>query len=153
PAAQEPAYQAFQRVRGRDPADLRCALTPRLKDPRPEVRAAAVRALLFADRDGASAPDVAGRLQDESADVRRWAAYFFTRRPTEQAGLVAPGLVKCLEDPDPRVRADAALALGQGDPQAALPALERLVKTETDKQVREVAGEVLQALREADDPD
>jgi HEAT repeat protein len=140
---------------------------PRLDDPDPAVRAAAVRGitgdrhilvkmlddedpdvrLLVVERLG-DAEALVRALKDEHAGVRREAAYCL-------AGLGAaacPAICKALEDESPRVRAAGALAVmsiryrkdywGPAECKAFSSALKRL-RNDRDPDVRRQAAEAL----------
>jgi HEAT repeat protein len=158
---------------------------PSLDDPNPAVRVAALRAL---SRDDGDVDVLIKALQDEDADVRLVAAMRLHGRG-RQAGksakalivllkdkhkgvrreaiealsaigaAAAPALVEALADPDPHVRAGAALALSDvGTPKEsrtrfpeekamAVPALERLLNDE-DPDVRKNATRAMEDIRE-----
>ena len=157
--------------------------TPALKDKNPAVRVAAIRAmgwhgeanlliealqddnadvrLVAAQHLGAQGPEgerraaaLVGALKDAHAGVRREAAETLCWIGPESA----PALYHALTDPDPRVRAGAALALGdvggpkqgrvraQGEAQRVLPLLSKLLGDE-DAEVRRNAADTLKVLR------
>jgi HEAT repeat protein len=113
---------------GNDPTSARAALealVDTLKDRRPNVRAAVVRALpapqldrLFSESGTTCADALVAALSDPSDEVRAAAARKAYRNPSrmnppDPRQLLGP-LMKALEsDPSPAVRREAALSLGQ----------------------------------------
>lgn len=109
-----------------------------LSDPDPDVRVAALEALLAARVDGLG-DRVTAWLADPEARVRRAAADALARQPTQSS--VAP-LSRVLGDPDATVRAAAARALGASvAPAAVVALLGRL--DDTDADVREAVASAL----------
>jgi len=111
-----------------------------LADSRPGVRAGAAAALGECVWPTRGAP---GELREE----REWAAIM--------AGVstACPGLIRCLKDADPQVRAAAAATLGKFglEPSAIVPALAEALN-DRDPQVRRAAALALGFFREAAAP-
>src|SRR5262249_6297027 len=125
-----------------DPAAARTLLA----DPEPAVRSTALGAL---QRLGAlSADELAARLVDEAAPVRRPAAGVAAAWPSD----ATPGLVALLSDQDDAVVEVAAWACGEQDP-AAAGAVARLREVATkheDALCREAAVAALGAIGDPD---
>jgi HEAT repeat protein len=110
-----------------DPAAAAGALAEAMRDPSAPVRDAAQKALAqLAARAAVDPPPavIAALSEDGSADVRASAASFLGGFIKNPKGVVGP-LVRALKDGDPRVRYEAANALGRLGPGAreAVPAL------------------------------
>jgi HEAT repeat protein len=96
------------------------SLVEKLSDPDPEVRCAAIRALVLLDSHRA-VEVVVGMLADPDITVRWYASGCLHDIGDERA---VPALSESLRrDPDPQVRGTAAYALGGIGSPAAIPAL------------------------------
>lgn len=114
---------------------------PCLDDSDPEVRIAALEALLVA-RAGGLSERILPWLGDADPRVRRAAAEGLYRAPSLAA--VVP-LGRILSDPDPQVRAVAARALGATESSTAvIPLLGRL--DDSEPEVREAAASALSRI-------
>lgn len=104
-------------------------LAKALGDESPDVRAAAAGSLsLAADLDEPARAALARATADEDVNVRRAALGVLVNRPdTDTAVLTAR-----LTDPDPTVRYWAVFGLGSHRDEAALAALEKLLKQDDD---------------------
>jgi len=128
--------EAMEMPRMRAPADAGNAAALASADPDERERA-------VLDFEGDLAELVPLATEDPSADVRRAVVQRLAdgERPVERAALR-----RALEDADPEVLVEAALALSALDEKTAIPALERL-RAHPDPEVRAVADEALDALR------
>lgn len=125
-------------------ASARRIATPLLDDPDPDIRIAALDALLLSGSEGLGAR-VLSWLGDSEARVRRAAAEALSRAPVPEA--VGP-LGRTLSDPDTSVRVASAKALGaSGLPRAVAPLLGRL--DDSDPEVREAAVAALARIHDA----
>ena len=124
--------RAARRLFDLSPGVVRRVALPALDDPDPEVRVAALEALMEARARGLGAR-VAPWLGDADPRVRRAAAVSLTRDPSKDAVSV---LGRVLSDPESSVRIAAAKALGASGTRAAVvPLLGRL--DDSDPDVRE----------------
>lgn len=128
-------------------------LLKRLEDPESEVREATLfglRTLVDETRDHGLLPAVHARLADKSVGVRNEALILL--RDMKRAESVEPILNRSLKDPEPLVRANAALALGAVGPAAAKTATPHLIETlrDEDPKVVESAWRALSLVNQKD---
>jgi HEAT repeat protein len=118
-------------------------LTEALKDPKPQVRLAAVDTLeTLGDNAARAAPRLAWALLDPDRFVRWAAARALGRMTPEAAGAdaVVPYLIRMLDDPDLDLRLIAAQSLERYGPAAktAVPALAKTTR-KGDPEIRRAA--------------
>ena len=138
-----------------DPKEALALLLPAVKDPSPEVRAAALAALPEIADDPDIAAAIKEALSDPSPDVVRAAAVAAAQRPALGADIQAAlsqavgPLTLRLTDPNLEVRLAAIRALGKLKDAAAISSLQSVL---TDKDPK-VVQEAVRALSESDAPD
>ncbi|MDH7569021.1 MAG: HEAT repeat domain-containing protein [Armatimonadota bacterium] len=150
------AAQALGRIG--DPAACE-PLLALLKDPARRVVLEALRALGSEDVDlpgrrvGAgdwrAVPALAECLRGDDVEIRLAAlgalASIFARDPRARSDVLVADLIGALEDPDPRVRAAAAAALGESGAQTGVTALAKALR-DAAWQVRAAAASALGSL-------
>jgi HEAT repeat protein len=128
----------------RGPAEDTSSLAEDLRSDSPYVRARAYR--ILGERDD-SAACFAYALCDSRPQIRLEAADALACFPHSTADAV-PALVDALEDEDPRIRCQAAVALGKAGSRAeeASLALHKAAEKDPDPYVQECAGVALRDL-------
>jgi HEAT repeat protein len=133
--------------------DLAAAILARIFDALPEVRHAALEAVgKLAHRGALGFPgamgDVIRSTRDDSELVRAEAAVATALLPADPAHPALPVLSALLEDPSPRVRREAAAALGDlGDRNAARALNDHLA--DPDEETRFEAAFALASMRDS----
>jgi HEAT repeat protein len=96
------------------------------------------------DHGVASRPDLLAVVSDQSAGEARATACWLLGRMNDSRAL--PPLTAALYDPDPRIRAEAARALGSLDHPEAVPALIAVLESDADADTRMAAAYALGLL-------
>ncbi len=130
------------------------ALIGAARDEAPDVRAGVMMDLGgYGNRVGVEFPAVVEALGDPAIEVRLWAAITLGQRirPGSPPSQRVPGLAKLLDDPEGRVRAAAAAALGRIglDAEDALPSLRASAAAALDDATREEARQAIVAIETA----
>lgn len=105
------------------PADARQLLIDALNDPDSQTRISAIWALGSA-RDASAGPEIARMYGSDDAGVRKMAVYALGSMPADAGG---EALVKALEDTQPDVQWNAAIALARHGRHEGVPVLRRML--------------------------
>ncbi|MFZ5469551.1 MAG: HEAT repeat domain-containing protein [Myxococcota bacterium] len=116
-------------------------LSPKLQSPHPEVRLAALKALVTLAPDGAG-PHLAAAMKDPDRAVRRRASLLALSLSGDAAHRLGE---EAAHDEDPEVRALGALVLGASGGERARPLLQAALR-DPEKKVRAAAAQSLSRL-------
>ena len=105
------------------PADARQLLIDALGDPDSQTRISAIWAL-GSTGDATVTPDIERMYRSDDAGVRKMAVYALGSMPVDAGNET---LVKALEDPEPDVQWNAAIALARHGRHEAVPVLRRML--------------------------